>query len=92
MFADYIKIGAKVALIAGVTVAILAIFTNVQIPNLDFTLLTQGISTALAIIYHWVPASQVLVPLAFSMLGVQLAILTFEYAMIATRWIFKVNE
>lgn len=92
MFADYVKMGAKIALIAVITAAIIALFTVVQIPNLDFTLLSTGISTALAIMYHWVPAAQVVVPLAFTMLGVQLAILLFEYAMIAVRWILKVNE
>lgn len=92
MFADYVKMGAKLALIAVITAAIVALFANLQIPALNFTLLTQGISTALAIMYHWVPASQVIVPLAFSLLGIQLAILLFEYAMIAVRWIMKVNE
>ena len=89
---DALKIAAKTALIAVVTTAIIAIFATVQIPALDFTLLTQGLGTALAIIYHWVPSARIVVPLAVSMLGLQLAILLFEYAMIAVRWIFKVNE
>lgn len=92
MFADYVKMGAKLALIAIITAAILILFATVQIPNLDFTLLSNGLGTALAVIYHWVPAAQVIVPLAISMLGIQLAILLFEYGAIAWRWIFKVNE
>lgn len=92
MFADYVKMGAKIALIAVITAAIIAIFANVQIPNLDFTLFINGVSTALAIIYHWVPGANIIVPLAISMLGIQLAILLFEYAMIAVRWVLKVNE
>ena len=92
MFADYIKMGAKIALIAVITAAILIIFANVQIPSLNFNLFTQGINTALAIIYHWVPAAQVIFPIAVSMLGIQLAIMLFEYAMIAVRWVMKVNE
>lgn len=92
MFAEYVKIGAKLALVAVVTAAIIIIFANVQIPGLDFTLLNQGLGTALAVMYHWVPAAQVIVPLAISMLGIQLAILLFEYGAIAWRWIFKVNE
>lgn len=92
MFADYIKMGVKAALIAVITVAIIAIFANVQIPNLDFSLFSQGLSTALAIIYHWCPAATVLVPLAITMLGIQLAILLFQYAMIAVRWVMKINE
>lgn len=92
MFADYIKMAAKVALIAVVTTAIIAIFANVQIPSLDFTLFGQALGKGLAIIYHWVPGSNVIVPIAFAMLGVQLAIILFEYAMIAVRWVMKVNE
>lgn len=92
MFADYVKMGAKIALIAVITAAIILLFTTVQIPNLNFSTLSTGLSTALAIMYHWVPAAQILVPLAFSMLAVQLAILIFEYGAIAWRWIFKVNE
>lgn len=92
MFADYVKMGAKLALIAVITAAIILLFTTVQIPNLDFTVLSNGLGTALAVIYHWVPASQIIIPLAISMLGVQLAILLFEYGAIAWRWIFKVNE
>lgn len=92
MFADYVKMAAKLALIAVVTAAIILIFSTVQIPNLDFSTFVTGISTALAIMYHWIPAAQVVVPLAFTMLGVQLAILLFEYGAIAWRWIFKVNE
>ena len=92
MFADYVKMGAKLALIAVITAAVILIFANVQIPNLDFTLLSQGLGTALAIIYHWVPAAQVIFPLAVAMLAIQLAILLFEYAMIAVRWVMKVNE
>lgn len=92
MFADYVKMAAKVALIAVITTAIIALFTTVQIPNLDFTLFGQALGKGLAIIYHWVPGSNIIVPIAFSMMGLQLAILLFEYAMIAVRWVMKVNE
>lgn len=92
MFADYVKMAAKVALIAVITAAIIAIFATVQIPNLDFTLFSQSISKGLALVYHWVPGSNVLLPLAFSMFGIQLAIMLFEYSMIAVRWVLKVNE
>lgn len=92
MFADYVKMAAKLALIAVVTAAILIIFATVQIPNLDFTVFNDGLNKALAIIYHWVPAARVIFPIVVTMLGVQLAILLFEYGAIAWRWIFKVNE
>lgn len=89
---DFVKIAAKTALIVGITAAIIAIFVNVQIPALDFSLFGQAVGKGLAIMYHWVPGSNVIVPIAFSMMGIQLAIMLFEYAMIAVRWIMKVNE
>lgn len=89
---DALKIAVKTGLIVVITAAILVIFATLQIPSLDFTLLSSGISTALAIFYHWVPAASVVFPIAVAMLGIQLAILLFEFAMIATRWIMKVNE
>lgn len=89
---DGIKMAAKAALIATITAAIIAIFAGVQIPGLDFTYLSQGFSTALAIGYHWCPGLQVVVPVAIAMAGVYLSIMLFHFAMIAVRWVFKVNE
>lgn len=89
---DLVKIGVKTALIAVITAGILAIFANIQIPTLDFTLLTQGLGTALAVLYFYIPVASVIVPLALTMLAVQLGILTFKVGAIAYRWIMKVNE
>lgn len=92
MFADYVKMAAKIALIAVITTAIIVLFATVQIPNLDFTLFSTGINKALAIFYHWVPGASVIFPIAVAMLTLQLAIKLFEFAMIAVRWVMKVNE
>lgn len=92
MFADYVKMGAKLALIAVVTVAVLAIFNTIQIPSVNFAPLMNGVRSALAIVYHWIPGSDILVPLAATMIGIRLSITVFEFAMIAVRWVFKVNE
>ena len=89
---DGLKMAAKVALIATVTAAIIAIFTQVQIPGLDFTLFSNALSTALAIAYHWCPGLSIVFPVAVAMFGVYLSIMTFRYAAIAFRWVFKVNE
>lgn len=89
---DLVKIAVKTALIVVITTAILAIFSQVHIPSLDFTYFSAGISRALAIMYHWIPGASVIVPIAFAMLGINVAILTFELTMIAVRWIMKVNE
>lgn len=86
------KIAAKVALIAVITSAIIALFAGIQIPGLDFTYFTQGLQIALAIAYHWCPGLQIITPVAIAMAGVYLSIILFHYAMIAIRWIMKVNE
>lgn len=92
MFADYIKMGVKIGLIALVTAAILVLFTSVTIPSLDMTFLNSCVSSVLALIYHWCPGATVVVPVALGLFSVQLAIMLFEYASIAFRWLFKVNE
>lgn len=89
---DGIKIAAKVALIAVITAAIVALFAVVKIPGLDFTYFSQGLNSALAFAYNWCPGLSIVVPVAVSMAGVYLAILLFHYAMIGVRWIMKVNE
>lgn len=89
---DALKIAAKVALIVVVTGAILLLFANIQIPNVDFSVLTQGASTGVAVLFHWIPITTVLLPLGIGILSLELAITLFNFAMIAVRWIFKVNE
>ena len=87
-----LKIAVKAGLIAVVTTAIIALFTNVTIPGLDFTIFGQALGKGLAILYHWCPATVVVVPVALAMFSLYMAIILFEFAMIAVRWIFKVNE
>lgn len=89
---DFVKIAVKTALIATIMAGIVVIFATVQIPALDFTLFTQGLGTALAVFYHYVPIASVILPLALVILSLDLAILTFRIGMIAVKWIMKVNE
>lgn len=89
---DIVKIIAKTALIALITAGILAIFNNIQIPSLDYYYFTIGVRRALAIIYHWIPGANILIPFAITLLGVNVAILSFQLVAIAYRWIMKVNE
>lgn len=92
MFADWVKIALKTGLVVTIMVALWAIFANVQIPAVDFTNFTSALSVGLAVMYHWVPISQVLFPVALALLGLELAIFGFKYAMIAVKWLMKVNE
>lgn len=89
---DVVKIAAKTALILVVSAAILALFANIQLPAIDTSSLTQGLSTALAIAFHWCPVLRVLWPVCLSILALKLSILVFHIGAIAWRWIFKINE
>lgn len=89
---DFVKIAVKTALIAVIMAGIVAIFATVQLPALDYTLLTSGLGTALAVLYHYVPISQTILPIALVIIGLDFGILAFKMGMIAVKWIFKVNE
>lgn len=86
------KIALKTGLIAVVMVALWAVFTQVQIPALDFSLIFGGVSTAFAILSYWCPAFPVVWVTALAMVGMLIALWTFRFATIAVRWLFKVNS
>lgn len=92
MFADIAKMAAKIALIAVVTAAVIAVFSLVQIPTPDFTQFSQAISMGKAFIAYWVPGYNVILTFGIAMLALQVAVLGARLALIAYRWIFKVNE
>lgn len=89
---DAFKIVAKTALIVVVTAAVIALFATVQIPTFDTSALVQALSVGLAFTTHWIPIMSVLWPIVLFLLGLFLAEKAFHVAMIAVRWIFKVNE
>lgn len=89
---DAIKIAVKAGLIAVITAAVIAIFATVQIPTIDFTTFTNALSVGLAVVYHWIPVSRVIFPIFIFLLGFDMAIRAFNLAMIAVRWVMKVNE
>lgn len=89
---DAVKIAVKTALIVGITAAIIALFANIQIPSVDYTNFTQAISSGLAVVYHYVPITQALFPLVLAILAFDVALRAFNLAMVAVRWVMKVNE
>lgn len=89
---DAIKIAAKTALIAVITTAIIALFANINIPNLDYSSFSQALGVGLAIMYHYVPVMTILWPIVLALIAFDLAYYAFQLAMIAIRWVMKVNE
>lgn len=89
---DAIKIAVKTGLIVVITAAIIALFATIQIPTVDYSTFTQALSTGLAVMYHYFPITTVLFPVVLMLLAFDVAMRGFQLAMIATRWIMKVNE
>lgn len=91
---DALKIAAKVAVIAIVMVAVFGIFANIALPTIDTTLyIVPAISKGKAIIEFWGGSIMLQwLGVAFILLGVRVGILGFKIAMIAVKWILKVNE
>lgn len=90
--ADWAKIALKTGLIAVVMVALWAVFTQIQVPSIDFTSIMGGFSTALAVLNYWIPVFSVIWNFTLVLFGVLIALWTFRFSMIAIRWLFKVNE
>ena len=90
---DFVKIGVKTALIAIITSAILLLFANVQVPAFNVQLVVDAIGKGKAIVNYYAGVFSPVVAAAFWLLGFYyLALPTFKIAMIATKWIMKVNE
>lgn len=90
--ADWVKIALKTGLIAGVMIALWAVFTQIQFPSISFTGLFSGVGTAMAFINYWIPVFPYIWGTTLAMGGLLISLWAFRFAMIAVRWLFKVNE
>lgn len=90
--ADWAKIALKTGLIVVVMAGIWLVFDRIQVPAIDFSQLVQGLGKFFAIANHWLPVFNTLWRVTLALLGVELALLTFRFGIIAVRWLFKVNE
>lgn len=90
--ADWAKIALKTGLIAVVMAAIWAVFNVVQIPTIDYSTVFASAGTAFAIITYWVPVFPVVWNTTLILVGMLIALWAFRFAMVAIRWLFKVNE
>lgn len=92
MFADYIKMAAKIALIAVITAGIIVLLNTVTIPTINFAAILTYLNVAYSFALNWCPVMTILWPICLSLITLEIAIMTFEVGAIAWRWIFKVNE
>lgn len=92
MFTPGIKYAIRIGLIVVITGLILAIFANIQIPQVDFTPITIYLGKAFAVLTHYVPIMAVVIPFMKVLIGVRLGLFAWKIASIGIKWIWKVNE
>lgn len=90
--ADWAKIALKSSLIVGIMAAIWVVFTQVPIPVLDYSYITQYAGKALAILIYWIPSFQVVWGITITTLTIFIGLWGLRFALIAIRWLYKVNE
>lgn len=90
--ADWVKIALKTTLVALVMVALWIVFTKIEIPAIDFSIITDNIGFVFAFLAYICPAFTVIWNTTLLMGGMLIALWTFRFSMVAIRWLFKVNE
>lgn len=90
---DVVKIAVKTALIVGIMAAALLLLNGVVIPTINVQPLAEALGHGLAIVTYYCGPFTGLITLWITLLGIKyVAIPTYKVAMIAVRWIMKVNE
>ena len=89
--ANWLKIAVKAGLALAISALIFVLFTTVKIPKVDLKIFTQ-LGTFLAVAQHYCPALTVLLPFVFSLLAFELALRGVRLALVAIKWVMKVNE
>lgn len=92
MFADYVKMAAKgVALGIGVAI-IIGFFAGFTIPTINISFITDYMNKAYTIGTHYIPFFQPLWTMGVALLTLNVTLYGVKLALIATRWVLKVNE
>lgn len=92
MFADYVKMAAKIAALIAGAALIIVIFNAITIPNLDISAAGDYLNIAYSIGNHYLLGFPILWNLGMALLGAELAELTVRLGLIAIKWVMKVNE
>jgi len=89
--ADWAKIAVKIAVVALIMTAIVALFNIIQIPELDYSAF-DILPTVVAVIEHYCPIMSIILPVAFGMVAVLLTLYAVKFTLIGLKWVMKINE
>lgn len=89
--ADWAKIAVKIAVVASIMAAIVALFNVIQIPELDYSAF-DVIPTIIAVVEHYCPVMSIILPVAFGMVAILLTLYAVKFTLIGLKWVMKINE
>lgn len=89
--ADWAKIAVKIAVVASIMTAIVALFNVIQIPELDYSAF-DVIPTVVAVVEHYCPIMSIILPVAFGMVAILLTLYAVKFTLIGLKWVMKINE
>lgn len=89
--ADWVKIAVKIAVVASIMVAIVALFNVIQIPEIDYSAF-DIIPTIIAVVEHYCPIMSIILPVAFGMVAILLTLYAVKFTLIGLKWVLKINE
>lgn len=91
--ADWAKIALKIGLVVVIMAAIWVVFSVVQVPAIDFSVLSRNeISVAFAVMAYFCPVFPAMWNFLLVIFGVQVSLWTFRFGQMVVKWLFKVNE
>ena len=89
--ANWLKIAIKTGIALLVSGLVFVLFSVVKLPALDLSFFSQ-VGTFLAVAEHYCPALTLLLPFLGTLLALELVMEGVRLALIAIRWVLKVNE
>lgn len=89
---DVIKISMKVAAISAAVAALAVVLLLIRLPAVDFSVLSTYIGHVYAFAVHWCPIIANLWNLALTVIGINLALLTFRAGLFLFKIIMSVFE
>lgn len=90
--ADWVKMAVKAGVIITVTAMLLFVLTSIPLPSVDLTSLVNALGVGKAILQYWFPSLNIMLTIYLALLGLELTIWGVKIALIAIRWVLKVNE
>ena len=89
---DWLKIAIKIVIAVAIVTLIVTLLNVIKVPAVDLTPITAMFSTVLAILYHWCPVLEVLIPASFVIFGIVLSIMAVRFSISGLKWVLKINQ